>query len=305
MIAILANFAGLFYLVTILVAILAALFLFWRAGRHEFIDSELLLDTVIVGALGGLITGRVWDFLVRYEEYQFSLGRLVFFNVFPGIDFYGVLLGFWIAGAIFLRGKKPGFLAIFDLASAPIAIAQAIVALGMFLKIFLEEAVFPPAGGLAPLYFAVGYFLIFWILKRLGKRKRHEGFFTCFYLVSISILEISLFWTAAGGVMFGPIPYKLILGFGLLVFALTVWYILGARSLPNDIKNTSAAVLLSLLRFRRTVASIEESGSFAKLIILSPYLLAKALFFILKFIGREIFAGFGDFLDALGVRKIR
>ncbi|MDO8486831.1 MAG: prolipoprotein diacylglyceryl transferase [Candidatus Curtissbacteria bacterium] len=301
MLATLANFPGLLNLAVILLSVFVAVFLFWRAGRHELIDSELLLDTVIVAFIGGLAGGRLWDFIVRPDMYHFSLTRLIFFNAYPGIDFAGVLLGFCLAVFVFLRGRKVKFFEIFDLAVTAIAFGQSITFLGRFAISFLS----PKKIDFPSFYFALGYFIIFWILKRFGKRKRHPGFFACFYLFAASLLEIAMFFVNNDKTTLGSVPYKLTLGIGLLVFSLVLWHTCSGRSLKADIKWVTAAVLLSVFKFKRTLVSVEESGNLARFVILSPYYLAKKILKIIKFIGSEIISGLHDFLVVLGVKKFR
>lgn len=297
----LLHFYGLLDLLVVLLSIFMGIFLFWRAGRHELLDSELLLDTVIVSSVGGLIFGRLLDFIVRWDKYHFSLGRLVFFNAYSGIDFTGVLFGFCLAAFIFLRARKIKFLEIFDLAAPAIVFAQSAVYFGRFGLSFMKKG----AVDFSLLYFGLGYFVIFWILKRLGMRRRHPGFFACFYLFLTSILGVALFSLRNDKTMIGNVPYKLALGILLLLFSLVLWHITSGRSLKKDIKWTTAGILLSLFRFKRVLASVDEGGNLARVMILSPYYLAKKILMIVKFIGREIVSGLYNFLVVLGVKKYR
>ncbi len=301
MVATLVHFSGLLNLAIVTLSIFMAIFLFWRAGVHELLDSEFILDIVIVSSLGGLVVGRIWDFLVRFDKYQFLPARLVFFNAFPGIDFAGILLGFCLATFVFTRSKKINFLEVFDLAAAPIVFAQSLVNIGRFgLSFLVSKNV-----DLASLYFGLGYFVIFWALKRLGKRKRRAGFFACFYLVSISILEIGLFWTKSSIVLGGLFPYRLVLGIGLLVFSCLFWYACAHRNLKKDTKAVFSFILLFILKAKRMAVSADESGNLARFIILSPYHLAKSVLKIIKFLGSEALGGLGDFLIVLGIKKLR
>ncbi len=301
MLATLANFFGLFNLAVIFLSVLAGVFLFWRSGRHELLDSELLLDTVIVASIGALVFGRLWDFLVRWDRYHFSLSRLIFFNAYPGIDFAGALFGFCLAAFVFLRARKIKFLEIFDLAAPAIVFAQSSISLGRFGLGFMKKG----SHDFSLLYFGLGYFIIFWILKRLGMRKRHPGFLACFYLFATSILGIALFFGGNDKTTLGNVPYKLALGTLLLLFSLVLWHAASGRSLNKDIKWATAGILLALFRLKRVLASVEEGGNFARVMILSPYYLAKKILMIIKFIGREIISGLYDFLVVLGVKKIR
>ncbi len=300
MLGTLSNFADPIYLVLVFLSATFAMFLFWRAGRYELLETELVLDTTVVGGLGSLLVGRLWDFLTNPDKYHFLVSRLIFFNAYGGIDFYGMLLGFAIFGGWFLRRKRVNPLIIFDLVAAPLSIFQVLLALTQFLRAFAKDGSlkFPQ------LYFAASYFVVFWILKRLAKRKRHPGFFACFYLVSIALVNAALFW--AGDRRFiGALPYKLTASLGIMVFAGVCWYLCAKRSLKKDVRGALAQILLSVFKLRRTIASVDEGGNLARFVILSPYYLARGVFSILKFLGQEIIRGLFDFLIALGIKKRR
>lgn len=301
MLAVLSNFVIWLQILIALIAVTAGTFLFWRAGKHELLDSGIIFDIVVVGGLGGLVFGRVWDFLVDFEKYNFNLSRLLFFNIFPGIDFYGSLLGFVVLSGIFLKNKKISLLTIFDLACAPIVFAQSIWFFGKWGLSFLER------GAVNLIFFYLGfyYLVVFIILKRLFKRKRVEGFFACFYIFAMALAEIGLFWGGNGKVLFGYVPYNLLLGVSLVIVSIIFWYKIARRNAQKDIAKGLAALLLFIMSFRRTIVSTEESGVFAKNILFSPYYLAIQIFLILKFIVREIMGSLADFLVVLGVKKIR
>lgn len=301
MIATLIHFSGLLYLFLVLFSIFMSVFLFWRAGRHELIDSELLLDTVIVASIGGLVMGRLWDFFVRPDMYHFSFARLIFFNAYGGIDFAGVILGLCLAAFVFLRNRKTKFFEIFDLAVPAIAFGQTIIAIGRFVISLLD----PKKIDFLSLYLGLGYLIIFWILKRFGRRKRHSGFFACLYLFAVAVLETAMSFVSHDSTTLGGVPYKLTLGIGLLVFSLVLWHICSGRSIKADIKLVTAAALLFIFKTKRTLVSVEESGNLARLMLLSPYYLAKEFLKIIKFIGSEIISGTVDFLVVLGIRKDR
>ena len=89
----------------------------------------------------------------------------------------------------------------------------------------------------------------------------------------------------------------------ILIFAVPVWYVLAKRKIKEDVRAFFALVLLSLFKTKRVLFSIGEANNLAKYIVLSPYLLVKALYFLVKLVGREVIGGLGDFVHALGVGK--
>lgn len=277
-------------------AIVLVSFLFWRACRHELIDSLDAFDMATVGVMGALVGARIFEFLVNYSQFKWSFERLVFFNVYPGFDFYGALVGLFIAVGLLARVKKLNVLATLDLLAAPLVFAQGVISLWRYKT---AESAF----GLVWLFYALGFLVIFWVLKRLAKRKRHDGFFICFYLISYSILEIILFWWRGDVLFIKNIPYQLVAPFVIFQGTLIIWYVTSGRNFMRDLKDFFAHFLLSIFRFRRMIRDVNEAGEFSRSIILAPYWLAREALKLLKWVVWEIIAGFVDLLHVLGVRR--
>jgi len=230
-----SSVSGPFLFIFTALAIISGVFLYWRAGRHELYESEFLFDTLIVSAIGALIIGRIFEFVINYSKFQWSLKRLVFFNAYVGLDFYGAFLGAILALFLFLRGTKVSFWSVFDLSAAPLVFAQMVVALGKFAV--LRQ--------ILSLYYFGLYFLFFWALKRMATKKRFTGFFACFYLVSVGLVDIGLFALRESYTkIFARYPYELIVAFGILFFGVVSWYILSIRSPKEDFKRFFALGLL-------------------------------------------------------------
>ena len=280
-----------------ILAFFLGIFLFWRACKHELIESNLSFDLIIVVSVGALTFGRLVEFIVNWPRFAWSVKKLIFFNVWGGFDFWGAILGGIIATFVFLRSQKINPWHILDLAAAPVVFAQGVVAIGSFAKI--------PSNIVHFIYFAL-YFVLFFMLKRLAKRKRHPGFLVCFYLVGITLVDLLLFQTRSDVTYIGRyLPYQAAASSGILIFTLVVWHKLAGRKLVEDLKSVFALLLLCLMRFWRMLGDIEEAGKFSKTIILVPLVILKNLYLILKIATKEVFLGFVDFLDVLGVKKIR
>ena len=278
----------------ITLGIFVGVFLYWRAGRHELFESNILFDLLTVAFVGGLIFGRIFDFLLSADIYQWSITRLIFFNIYGSFNWWGGLLGATILGQIYLKSQKINFWQIFDLASAPIVFGLAFTSLGFYVVGLLLKSFFN-----LNLYYFLGYFVIFWLLKRLSRQKRHHGFFACFLLVSISLLNV-LFVVLKGNLAITRLfLYELAIPSVFLVFGIVSWYLLAKRRPWQDLRMFFALFLLGVLKLRRTLTSIREADNVSRSILLLPYYLAKSLLLLVKLIGREIAFSFVDLLAVL------
>ena len=289
----------LFQPLFIFIAVFVGIFLFWRAGRHELFESNLLFDLLIVAFAGGLIFGRIFDFLLSPNVYHFSITRLVFFNVYGSFNWWGVFFGAITSGQIYLKSQKINFWQIFDLASAPIVFGMALSSLGFYAVGLLTKNIF----GLN-LYNFLGFLVIFWFLKRLARQKRHIGFFACFLLVSISLLNILIVILKGNPVKFTWLFLsELAVPGAFLVFGVVLWYLLAKRRPFADLKMFFALFLLGVLKLRRIFTSIREADNVARSILLAPYYMAKSLLLLVKLIGREIAFSFVDLVAVIRGKK--
>ena len=277
-------------LIIVPIAVLLASFLFWRAGRYELFESGTLFDFLIVSFIGGLIFARVFDFLLFPDIYHWSLKRLIFVNLYGSFNLWGALAGAVISGQIYAKLAKVNFWQIFDLGVAAIVFAAIFISASQVIDNFLlkREIGFS-------LYYFVGYLLIFWFLKRFGSKKRHHGFFSCFFLTSASIVNFPPF-------VFKDLTQSLIVIL-FFIFGVATWYHLAKRKPVADLKMIFALILLILLKIKRVLTSVREADSFARTILLLPLYLAKSLAVGVKLLGREITFSFWELVDVFKGRK--
>ena len=273
-------------------AILSGAFLFWRSGRRELIEAELLLDIMVVSSVGALILARIVDFIARPEIYQWSILRLVFFNEYPGFDPWGALLGFYLASFLYLRVRKESFWQVLDLAAAPVAFSIFLVFLSYYLASLANNFWINPS-----LYEVFAYFVVFWLLARFGKKRRHAGFFVCLFVVLVSLVALAKYYVERGRSL------ELTLSFLFGLVATACWYILAKRKVFTDLKSLFALTLLVIFRLKRALSDISEADNLAKSIVLSPYLFSKLVWYFVKWIGHEIVLGFSDLIGAFGLRR--
>ena len=288
------------------------LFLFWRAAKHEFVDEEIIFDTLVICLLSALFFARVFEFTTHSALYKWSFSNFFFLNPLSGLSLWGALFGTILAGILYLKNKKYNFWQIFDLAAAPLAFFLAIYNLGLFLgskNLFSEHGYLKDLPN--SLFSAILFFVLFWILKRLEKQKKHVGFFTAFFFVSFSTINLIFLYLGRLGIMEGLettdvfvfIPYQAVFSVSLLLFGGVSWYILARRKVPEDTKGSLALFLLILFRTKRVVTSIGEADQVARSVVLLPYNVAKFVLAIVSAIGKEIISSFFDFVHALGIKK--
>ncbi len=269
-----------------------SLFLFFRAGKHELADDEILFDSTLIAIIGVLVFGRLVDFFTRYDFYNFSIKKLIFFNVFFGFDWYGALLGAAVLSGFYLRRKKQKILAIFDLAAAPIVFG----AMGIFLIDYLFF------GKLTSIFYFALLLIVFWILKRLAKVKRFDGFFTSITLTLAGVLNLIFFWQK-GNFVFGNISYSLLMPLVAIILGIILFYKFSKRNIRADLKNIVGFVLLGLFKLKRILFSFSEANLVARSILLSPYYLVKLVIHLVKLLGREIYLSVVDLMRIWGVLK--
>lgn len=288
------GFGGvLVFPIFLILGIVFSVFLFWRACRHELIDSSEAFDLMAVSFLGALVFGRIFDFVFKNSERIWTFSRFLFFNRWGGFDFFGLLVGAFVAIFLFQNGKRLKPLLVLDLFVAPLAFGQALIYLGRYFG----------AKDLLALYYFIGYFLIFTALKRFATKKKHFGFFFCFYLTAGSILELLLFRFKTDLHNVFGVSYEIVAPAIFLVVGGVIWYIFAKRKLAVDIKNMLGALLLSVFRTKRMLVSANEAGTFSKSIILAPLYLLRTIFSIFVTIGKEIKAAFLELLYVFGLRR--
>lgn len=285
------------YWLVFILAVLVFCFLFWRANKHELLDDKLAFDLLLVWAGSAFLFGRLFEFLAQYQRFEWSLTKIFFFNRFGGLDFYGALFGVGLATWLYSRNKKIKPWSLLDIAAAPAVFAQSIVALGGLARDrFNSESIY--------FYFSIAYWLIFLILKRLATKKRFDGFFAIFYLISICGVDMVLFVFRDNiSYLGGKVPYELVMPALFLATGVVSWLYLSGIGIGRLIKNFLAIGLLSAMRTRIVSGSVDEAGKISRAIIFSPYSLGRAAPQLVKLVLKELRAMIADFLAVIGVKR--
>lgn len=273
-----------------------AIFLYWRAGRHELYDSGFLLDLGFFSIAGGLIFSRIFAFLTDFSTFNFDLYKLIFFLRYKGFSFLGFIFGLILFGFFFLRKRKENIWYVLDFSVPAIVFAQA-------LYYFLNFAV-SKGSSLFHSISAIFYVLFFIILKRLSTRKRHMGFFASIFLIITGVYYAVILIAGEQFKIYDlEITLKFLSSLVFILFGAVNWYLLSKRKIRSDIKNLFAGMLLGVFNFKKTITSFDEAGNFSKNIILSPYFILQFILVSLRRLIREVSRTFWEFLYILGLKK--
>lgn len=278
-------------------------FLFFRAARRELVRDNDIFDIVLVVLVSGLIFGRTFDFLFFPNNYEFSPFNLIFVTTYGGFNFVGAALGALFGLFIYLRKKKEKLWYVFDLAASPVTFSIFLIyAFGLLFEdqYFSVFSVKIPENLIYSLYF----FILFWILKRLEKQKKHLGFFACLFLTGLGFSFVINYLISLDKVyLYGKVQYFPLIAVIVLASTVIIWYFLSNRKIVSDTRALFALILLFLFSSKRVMTSADEAGKFAKQILLFPYFLVRSFLLASKFLGREITLGFFDFLTVFKTKK--
>lgn len=92
---------------------LLAIFIVWRLTRVYDIDEERTLDLSLLTFFGGLIGSRIFFVLMNLSQFN-SIEKIILFNRFPGLSFWGGLIGGSVTLYLFSRRFKLNFFQIAD-----------------------------------------------------------------------------------------------------------------------------------------------------------------------------------------------
>jgi len=92
-------------------------FLVWRLSRAWELNVEKILDMIILTFFGGLIGARIFFVALNFNFFSDDLLKSVLLTKYPGINFWGGLLGGWLTLFIFSNRFKFNFFQIADLAA--------------------------------------------------------------------------------------------------------------------------------------------------------------------------------------------
>jgi hypothetical protein len=208
-------------------------FVFFKKSDETHLDQTTIFDIIVLSAFWGFIVGRIGFVIANMEIFYKHWTRIFLLTNFPGINRWGILLGFILGIFIMVKKKKGKYLDYFDLAALGYFSGVSFFLLGLSIISFSWENVV-----LAVLNF--GFFLLFWKLEksyrliswyRASKSFAKSGFVSGFSLVAIGTLYLI---ERAMSRLFGTIDLLSII---LIISGLVLVYTRSGRILTEDIKS--------------------------------------------------------------------
>lgn len=126
------SFDIYWYGVIIATGFLAALvYAFRRAGDYQ-IQTDPMIDVILIGTVGSIIGARAYYVLTRLEHYE-TFGQMIDIRD-GGLAIYGGLIGAFVCGGLACKWRKVNVLDMFDLASVSFLVGQAVGRWGNFMN---------------------------------------------------------------------------------------------------------------------------------------------------------------------------
>jgi phosphatidylglycerol:prolipoprotein diacylglycerol transferase len=167
-----------------------ATFLVYRRAPKFGINSERMIDYMILILASGVIGARILYVLVNFGYYRANPMEILNLSK-GGLVWYGGLGAALLASAWFARIKKLDLLTVFDLMAPYVALGQAFGRIGCYLNgccygIAAPEHFLPGERHPTQLYSAALLFVIFAVLVKWQGRIRFKGEIALWYFILYS-----------------------------------------------------------------------------------------------------------------------
>lgn len=116
----------------LLLSLLAAAFVIFRVARIYDYDEEKVIDLVLYTFVGGLVGARVYFILSHLDQFD-NLLKMVLINRYPGLSFWGGLIGGVLTVRILTKYFKVNFWQAGDFAALGLFIGLSIGSFGCLL----------------------------------------------------------------------------------------------------------------------------------------------------------------------------
>ncbi|MBI4038150.1 prolipoprotein diacylglyceryl transferase [Candidatus Daviesbacteria bacterium] len=215
-------------------------FLVWRLARAWDLDEEKILDLVLLTFFGGLLGARLFFISFNWDFFSQNPVSALLLTKYPGLEFWGGVLGGWLTLAFFSRRLKVDFWQIADLSAVGFLGGLVLGDIGCFLggcaiglpsNLFFATTVVGTVGKRFPIQlFEAAIFLII-LLKiwPIASKFHFRGKIISLSLILLGVVKFLMDFFRAkteGGQIFAMI---------ILILGMTVFYKTSKRSFSEDI----------------------------------------------------------------------
>lgn len=231
----------------LVIALFSALFISWRIARSYELDENKFIDISLLAFLGGLLGARLYFVALNWQIFQ-NISQIFLINRFPGLSFWGGLLGGLLALKLATKSSKFNFWQAVDFAAVGLMIAVVLGNIGCFLGGCyvgfpfdgpLSFQVVGVVGKRFPLALieSLWLFLIFRHLYKQALRFHFAGKIAsvCLIWLGITKLTFSFLRSDLKPIAVGISDYQLWAAVSLLT-GITVYYLRSRRSFNKDMK---------------------------------------------------------------------
>ncbi|WP_227767419.1 prolipoprotein diacylglyceryl transferase [Zhaonella formicivorans] len=235
-------FAIYFFGFMIMIGAIVGMFVLKREAKRAGYNSEVILEGVVYALISGIIGARIFYIIFYNPVYYLNNPAEIFAIHQGGLSIHGGLVGGFLAAFWFLKKHKLSFLAVADLASPPLILAQAIARTGC--DVFGKPMITPLPWGIikdgvlvhpAQVYeFILNYLLFFYLWLRKGKIK-YSGQLFGEYLIGYSLARGIVEFFRINPVIYPPFSISHLLSLGGILLGILV--ILVSRKYKPSLNN--------------------------------------------------------------------
>lgn len=223
-------------------------FFVWKNILLTSYKEDDVFDILFWSILGGLLFSRIEYILLHIEDFGFNIGKMILVNGFPGMGFFGFLIGFFLATYLASLSKKISYGKLVDSIVPAFLLALGIAKIGAFFSgsevgsqtnffLSLKYYGFDGARHLTPFYSSILYFLSsflsFKVLRNIRRGNFFEGFNLIFFMFCVSLITLSLdFMRNFKSMLFGY-SFDLILS-SLILLTTSIYFIYYFRQSIKD-----------------------------------------------------------------------
>jgi len=190
-------------------------FVWWKKGKEEGFEEEILMDHWLISGVVALILGRSWYILSHWQVFAGSVYKILFLTKFPGLSYEGVLIGAVMSLLILGKNKDWDLWSMLEVGVFSLLTVELFGMLGSFLGGSNLGKVtswwwgigFPGVEGRrhpVQILQLVLLFLVFQLFKKWekeyrrfkwyqhGKDEAKPGFLAAMYLISIGLIRLGV-----------------------------------------------------------------------------------------------------------------